>query len=325
MQLLKRIKQACCELRDQSSNLASQPLTGGGSRLIWEAKMLWNMLKYGARPIDYVRFEFHRKSAREKNRYLTILRYFKMKDRFGAAETPINGKVNEYKTYADFIKRDYLILDATSSADTIENFLKKHKSAIAKPVSGEQGIGVMKLSEDNKDTIRELASAIKEKPFILEETVMNCEELKDVNSSSLNTVRVTTLAPREGEAEVISVILRAGIPGSQVDNWGAGGVGYNFDIETGICNMPGKDKQNRPYIFHPGSHVKMIGFELPRYKELISYVRKLTKVYPKARYVGWDIAITPEGFDLIEMNCPAGHDMFQSFDNPIYDRMKKIK
>ena len=54
-----------------------------------------------------------------------------------------------------------------------------------------------------------------------------------------------------------------------------------------------------------------------------NYVIELTKVYPQARYVGWDVAITPDGFDLVEMNCPAGHDMFQSFNNPIYDIMLK--
>lgn len=40
--------------------------------------MAWCMVRYGARPIDYVRFEFHKKSGRERDRYLTIFRYFKL-------------------------------------------------------------------------------------------------------------------------------------------------------------------------------------------------------------------------------------------------------
>ena len=62
----------------------------------------------------------------------------------------------------------------------------------------------------------------------------------------------------------------------------------------------------------------MVGFELPDYTALKEYVLRLVKVVPQAWYVGWDIAITPNGYDLIEMNCPAGHDMFQSFNNPVY-------
>ena len=60
-----------------------------------------------------------------------------------------------------------------------------------------------------------------------------------------------------------------------------------------------------------------------RLKQAIPEFKEQARLVPEARYVGWDIAVTPKGFDLIEMNCPAGHDMFQSFDNPIYDIMKK--
>jgi hypothetical protein len=157
----------------------------------------------------------------------------------------------------------------------------------------------------------------------MEELLKNCEELSIINPSSLNTVRATTLIKKDGTPIIVSIILRVGDPGSHVDNWGAGGVGYNFDLETGVCNMYGRDKKNRPYVCHPGSNVQMIGYKLPRFEELKQYVLNLTKVYPDARYVGWDVAITPNGFDLVEMNCPAGHDMFQSFDNPIYDVMLK--
>ena len=155
------------------------------------------------------------------------------------------------------------------------------------------------------------------------ELIKNCDDIAAINPSSLNTVRVTTLILRDGSTKIVSIILRVGRPNSHVDNWGAGGVGYNFDIETGICNQYGKDKKNRPYVYHPGSNVQMIGYRLPRFEELKQYVLNLSKVYPAARYVGWDVAITPNGFDLVEMNCPAGHDMFQSFDNPIYDLMRK--
>ena len=118
--------------------------------------------------------------------------------------------------------------------------------------------------------------------------------------------------------------MRAGAPGSHVDNWGAGGVGYNFNLETGICDQYGKDKKNQKYIFHPGSNRLMIGYKLPHFEELKEYVIKMSYLVPESKYIGWDIAITKDGFDLVEMNCPAGHDMFQSFNNPVYDTMKNI-
>ena len=67
----------------------------------------------------------------------------------------------------------------------------------------------------------------------------------------------------------------------------------------------------------------MLGFEIPNYDELKRYILQIALTEPKARYAGWDIAITPNGYDLVEMNCPAGHDMFQSFNNPAYEFIKK--
>ena len=63
-------------------------------------------------------------------------------------------------------------------------------------------------------------------------------------------------------------MLRVGRKGSHVDNWGSGGVGYDFDIETGVCVGYGRDKKNNPYIFHPDSNIQMVGYRLPDYEQL---------------------------------------------------------
>ena len=67
----------------------------------------------------------------------------------------------------------------------------------------------------------------------------------------------------------------------------------------------------------------MVGFHLPKFEELKLYVTRLSQVCPQARYVGWDIAITPSGFALVEMNCPGGHVFLQAFGEPFGDVLKK--
>ena len=285
--------------------------------------MAWCLFRYGARPIDYARFEFHKKSSKERNRYLTIYRYFRVGKHFGAGSHGVSGKVEEYRTFGEFIKRDWIEVDKSTPTSSIGEFISKYKEIIAKPVNGEQGKGVLVIRGVESHEYKILLSEIQSTSYLLEQKVVNCPELAAINPSSLNTVRVTTLIKKDGSPYIMSIILRVGAPGAHVDNWGAGGVGYNFDIKTGVCNMYGRDKKNRPYVYHPGSNIQMIGFKLPRFEELKQYALGLTKVFPSARYVGWDIAVTPDGFDLIEMNCPAGHDMFQSFYNPVYDLMMK--
>ena len=320
MLLLQRIKTGIPEFGEQAAVVAE---SYGGSKIRWMLSMAWCLVRYGARPIDYVRFGFHKKSARERNRYLTIYRYFRVIRHFGYGLDRVKGKIAEYQTFKDYIRRDWMEVSAHTDADLISCFIEKHGTVFAKPIDGDQGKGVLKIDSVGSSEYTQLLSEKEYNAFVIEEAVYNCKELAAINPSSLNTVRATTLIKKDGTPIIVSIILRAGAPGSHIDNWGAGGVGYNFDIETGVCNMYGRDKKNRLYMSHPGSNVQMIGFQLPYFDELKKYVLDLTMVYPKARYVGWDIAITSNGFDLIEMNCPAGHDMFQSFDNPVYDRMKK--
>lgn len=320
MLLLQRIKTGIPEFGEQAAIVAE---SYGGSKIRWMFSIAWCLVRYGARPIDYVRFGFHKKSARERNRFLTIYRYFRVIRHFGYGLDRVKGKIAEYHTFKDYIRRDWMEVSARTNADLIRCFIEKHGIVFAKQDNGDQGKGVIKIDGVDSEAYAQLLSERERIDFVLEEVVNNCKELADINSSSLNTVRATTLIKKDGTPTIVSIILRVGASGSHVDNWGAGGIGYNFDLETGVCNMYGRDKKNRPYVSHPGSNVQMIGFQLPYFDELKKYVLELAMVYPKARYVGWDIAITSNGFDLIEMNCPAGHDMFQSFDNPIYELMKK--
>ena len=176
---------------------------------------------------------------------------------------------------------------------------------------------------DDKASIDELLTKCRRADYILEEMLTNECSLDAINPSSLNTVRVYTLIQRNGQTKILGIMLRVGRNGNHVDNWGSGGIGYNFDVETGICVDYGRDKKNRPYIFHPDSNIQMVGFHLPKFEELKLYVTRLSQVCPQARYVGWDIAITPSGFALVEMNCPGGHDFLQAFGEPFGDVLKK--
>ena len=295
----------------------------GGGKLYWMLNMAWCLVRYGSRPIDYVRFEYHKKSAKERNRYLTFYRYLHSIKHFGYGLDEVKDKKAEYNTYKDYIKREWIEVDKNTELSLINAFIEKHGVVIAKPVKGDMGKGVLKIKNTSSEDYHTLIREKEKKTYVVEQLIKNCNELAIINPSSLNTVRATTLIEKDGTPRILSMILRVGTPGCHVDNWGAGGIAYNFDIESGVCNMYGKDKKNHLYVFHPGSNVQMLGFKLPRYEELKKYVIELTKVYPKVRYVGWDVAITPDGFDLVEVNCPAGHDMFQSFNNPVYDIMLK--
>jgi hypothetical protein len=319
MAVLKRLKRAIPEFREQSEIVTR---SYGGSTMRWKLDMAWCLLRYGARPIDYVRFEFHKKSAKERNRYLTIYRYFRMQKYFGAGIKGISEKVEEYTTFSRFIHRRWIEVNSNTQNGVVEDFVSKHGIVIAKPVRGEQGKGVLKISSVGSSEYQELLSQKDKTPFVLEELISNAPEIAAINPSSLNTIRAYTLIKKDKQTKILAIMLRVGKAGSHVDNWGSGGIGYNFDVETGLCVDYGRDKNNNAFVYHPGSNMQMIGYRLPRFDELKRLIVEMSQLVPSARFVGWDIAITPNGFDLVEMNCPGGHDFLQVFGEPFGDVLK---
>ena len=320
MPSLARIKKGASEIFEQLRLVTN---TYGGNNVHWFFDMMWCLIRYGARPIDYVRFEFHKKSSRERNRYLTLYRYFHLLKKFGTFNENTNGKVAEYKTFEGYIHRPWIVAEKDTNKQTIKDFIAKQGIVFAKPNHGDQGKGVMKITSDNETAINELLETIKKGPYVVEGMIEQSAEIAAINPSSVNTVRAYTLIKRNGETQILGIMLRVGRKGSHVDNWGSGGIGYDFDLETGVCVGYGRDKKNNPYIFHPDSNVQMIGFQLPNFEKLKSIIIELSHKVPAARFVGWDIAITPKGYELVEMNCPGGHDFLQTFGRPYGDLLKK--
>lgn len=232
-------------------------------------------------------------------------------------------KENQLKLFSQYIKRNWMRIDSNTSNNEIISFIKENRMAIVKPNGGTYGNGIFLINGENDVGIDLLLKRKSTDKFILEEVVKNSEEIARFNESSLNTVRVYTFIDRLGKIDILAVMLRVGLRGACVDNWGAGGVGYNFDVETGICDQPGRDKNMNKYIYHPGTSFQMVGYKLPDYENLLIYVKQLVQVVPEARYVGWDIAITPKGYDLIEMNCPGGNDFLQAFGKYYNDYIKR--
>lgn len=295
----------------------------GGGKIRWIASMLWCLVRYGSRPIDYVRFEFHKKSAKERNRYLTLYRYKHLLKKFGTYNEQVRGKIAEYKTFADYIHRPWMVVDKDTEPQELRDFIIKQGVVFAKPNQGDQGKGVLKIKAEDSKAIEDLLNEIKKSAYVVEGVIEQDPQIAAINPTSVNTVRAYTLLKKNGETEILGIMLRVGHKGSHVDNWGSGGVGYDFDIETGICVGYGRDKKNNPYIFHPDSNVQMVGFRLPNYEQLRQLIIEMTHKVPAARFVGWDIAITPNGYELVEMNCPGGHDFLQAFGRPYGDVLKR--
>ena len=288
----------------------------GGNRFSIWMDMIWCNIRYGAmHSKDYTLFEFYKKSARERNSFLTKRRYFNLIKQFDKDTFYLLlDKAENYKKYADFIKRDWMLIDSETKPEEVLDFYKTHGEVLIKPLSADSGKGVYKIFSGDENAIKELIEKKNSHSYLIEEICENCSELKLINPTSLNTLRIDTLVNNDLSIDIVSVHLRCGCGDTVVDNWGAGGLGYPVDIETGIIYAPGMDLEGGRHIIHPGTNLIMPGRRIPHYEEACELAKKIISIDKKVVYAGLDLAILPDRIELIEVNFPPAHLLLQAVD-----------
>jgi D-alanine-D-alanine ligase-like ATP-grasp enzyme len=77
-------------------------------------------------------------------------------------------------------------------------------------------------------------------------------------------------------------------------------------METGIIDSPATSQKQEKYFSHPDTGVKILGQSIPRWKELMQLVEELVRVVPEQKQVGWDFALTNQGWIVVEGNDRPG-------------------
>lgn len=213
--------------------------------------------------------------------------------------------------FAPYFGREHLDT-RTCSADDFAHFCARHDVFIAKPLKGLFGKGVHKVQAQGSQAQLE---ELKGQEALLEELILQHPVLAQLNASTLNTLRLVTLIDDEGEIHLMGAALRIGRAGKEADNFHHGGIAAKVDLDTGLLVTPGRDKEGRRYVAHPDSGVTLPGWQVPCWSELKAFAFALAAVEPKARYVGWDIALTPDGPCVVEGNFGSDPDILQTLDN----------
>lgn len=218
------------------------------------------------------------------------------------------------KRFSKYVKRGWIATDSHSWSD-IESFVDKYDSVIAKPLTDYGGHGVFKIDKNKSDYIEQKAILKRlveiNKKYIVEETIHNCEVLKNIAPDSLNTLRFVTVIDKDKNLHIVASLLRMGNGIGITDNYHDGGLACAIDLNTGMLKGVAFGMNCVSYEVHPFSKVKFDAFKIPNYHKCIEFVKKIVYVEPDARYVGWDIAITDNGIELLEGNIPPGEDITQ--------------
>lgn len=239
-----------------------------------------------------------------RNKYLAHL----CLEKAGIPMPQLLGYYNPYIENAieDFAKH----LIGLQKKDNIPFVIKATESShgegvyVVKSVITENENIYLNLINGKKVSLNEILSHKDE--LIVESLIQQTEQFKNLNKTSVNTVRfMTTLYPN-GEAKVIATFIKIGREGAYVDNAGAGGnIDANIDVETGEINKVIKFsgfRNTQKIDCHPDTGLRLEGVIIDNWEEIKSKVISYQKAFPFVKAAGWDIAITDDGPVVIEVN-----------------------
>lgn len=281
-----------------------------------EKEMLYAKYTYGLRVGYFKKYDWDLLTDEEKSRMLLRPHSELMSNKYQLPDADIeflDSKERFYTAFPDVIGRKWFHYDVDMSEKEFKKGLASFDSAeiIIKPEVSSGGKGILKagISQGAHEIWNMILEAAKEdenlRCGVVEECLLQHEEMKKLCPDSINTVRLVTLYWC-GKYKLLYAACRMGAgDGKPVDNVSQGGLAIGVDAESGVFNTVAADKDGEPVAVHPGSGIELKGFQIPYWKEILALVKNSSiKIFETAGlgYVGWDVAVTPNGPVIVEGN-----------------------
>ncbi len=163
--------------------------------------------------------------------------------------------------------------------------------------------------------------------FVIEKVIKCHKNLRDLNPSSCNTIRVHTFRNKETEQiEYVSSYVRIGKSGEIIDNSSTGGI--TCGIKDGklmghACMM----NPNYNAVETTGTGIKLEGYEIYKFDEILETCVNAHSCLPFFGLIGWDITVDEnDQVVIIEYNPNPGMKIGQLAlcDTPLLDKQEAI-
>jgi hypothetical protein len=308
---LKKIKSFVKRIREQSRTIKSIA-TDKWDFCVIAFDWVYCHFRFHITMDEYLKYSFYNYKNRYRKHYMLI--HHRKKYHYFQTRHFTRSKYLFYKRIPDLFARE-IILAPQCGQETFIEFFKKHKRIVTKPDTGSLGRNISIVEYTDDAAAKALFAQFNENnPFVCEEFIYQHDVMNKLNPYSVNTVRVMSVLVN-GQVEITSATLRAGVQtASIVDNLKSGGLGAAVDVTTGIVTTFGKDYQFHTYSHHPITGVQIIGLNIPHWDKVIALIKEAHIRLPQCLLYGWDIAITPEGVDIIEANNAPGPMGNQAMD-----------
>lgn len=150
---------------------------------------------------------------------------------------------------------------------------------------------------------------------LIQPVAENHADIADLGEGILATVRILTCRDERGGVETTNAAMRFPRLGKGVvDNFHAGGIAAAVDLGSGRLGRA-TDLGVSPEVGwcdrHPDSQVEIAGRTLPAWPEVLAVVERAHEAFPDRVFVGWDVALLPDGWHLVEGNAAPDLDIIQ--------------
>ncbi len=240
----------------------------------------------------------------------------------------LDDKFEAYKRLKPYYKRDVVQIKSEEDYEAFFAFIEKHPIFVAKPSALWLGYGVhiVDISQypEKHELFGELLrDAVTMKDMrrnggiagtVLEEIIEQADSMSVIHPQSCNTVRITTLRV-DGKVTIYRPWFKIGAHGNFVTSAAQGALCAGIDLDTGIVDTAGYDEHGIKFEYHPQTNVRICGFKIPEWDNLLKTALEIAEYFPSINYIGWDFALTPHGWCIMEGNY-AGEFMWQL----IYER-----
>lgn len=266
-------------------------------------------MRYNTSILEYFQFGFYKPDCTEEQKaawagtgfmyefqgYMNPIKY----------RAQLEDKTVFDKLYGKYMHHHAIPLDELKANKSLGEQVLANPSGkiVFKIKDGGCGRGVEVAQAKDYDVEKMIAHMEQTGSDLVEDFVQQHEVINNLAPTALNTVRIITQLRPNGKVDIVGCRLRISVHGV-TDNLAGGNIAAFIDPETGIVVDNGvySDITKHEEEYHPVTGVKIKGIQIPYWKESIALVKEMAALDNHNRSIGWDLAITSSGPDVIEGN-----------------------
>lgn len=194
---------------------------------------------------------------------------------------------------------------------------------------------------DESMLLAELKKISVTEPLLLQVKLRNHSDINDISPGGISSLRVVTgMELGTSKIRVYATTFKMLKAGEVTDHWKHGGVASGVDIDTGTLR-PGRirevAKAHLDFHQHPDTGAQITGRKLALWPEVVKLTTSAHALYKQFPFLGWDVAMTPDGPVLLEGNLgwdarliqqpcdyPLGAPAFFKDYYPWYEKAMKL-